>query len=162
MDPVDVLTAAVQAAQLIRSGKDPEKILVGAYRALRIRRPDDGEDHLAVRIARLTEADGLQRSMYFRQIRFGDPAQDDVLLHGRADRTVGEATGDICQRAQLVSSDIPHGQGNGGSRISLLLLVPDIRLVPALKGLRARRSTPILGEGRSRTKRLFVQFMNLR
>jgi hypothetical protein len=56
-----VLTSAVHAAQLIRSGKDPGKILRGAYRALKIRPPDDGEEPLAVRIARLTELAGENR-----------------------------------------------------------------------------------------------------
>jgi hypothetical protein len=61
MDPVDVLTAAVHAAQLIRSGKDPEKIIAGAYKSIRIRRPEDGDESLAVRIARLTELAGEKR-----------------------------------------------------------------------------------------------------
>jgi hypothetical protein len=61
MDPVDVLTVAVHAAQLIRSGSDPEKALAGAYRALRLNRPDDGDDPLAVRIARLAYAAGPKR-----------------------------------------------------------------------------------------------------
>jgi hypothetical protein len=61
MDPVDILTMASQAAQLIRSGKDPEKILRGAYRSLRIPDPDDADDSLVLRIARLTEAAGEKR-----------------------------------------------------------------------------------------------------
>lgn len=61
MDPVDVLTEAVQAAQLIRSGKDPEKILSGAYKSLKLPYPDDSEEPLAVRIVRLTELAGDQR-----------------------------------------------------------------------------------------------------
>lgn len=61
MDPVDVLTLAVHVAQLIRSGKDPEEALAGAYRTLNLQRPDDGEDTLPVRIARLVEAAGTQR-----------------------------------------------------------------------------------------------------
>jgi hypothetical protein len=58
VDPVDVLTVGAHAAQLIRSGKDPEKILRGAYKALKLPHPDDGDDSLAVRIVRLTEAAG--------------------------------------------------------------------------------------------------------
>jgi hypothetical protein len=61
MDPVDVLTVAGHAAQLIRSGKDPEKIIRGAYKALKLPRPDDGEDSLALRIVRLTEDAGAER-----------------------------------------------------------------------------------------------------
>ncbi|HYT95583.1 MAG TPA: hypothetical protein VEL76_43085 [Gemmataceae bacterium] len=61
MDPVDVLTMGVRAAQWIRSGKDPEKILRGAYKALKLPRPDDGEDSLALRIIRLVEAAGSER-----------------------------------------------------------------------------------------------------
>jgi hypothetical protein len=61
MDPVDVLTVGAHAAQLIRSGKDPEKIIRGAYKALKLTRPDDGDDSLALRIVRLTEAAGGER-----------------------------------------------------------------------------------------------------
>jgi hypothetical protein len=61
MDPVDVLTVAVYAAQLIRSGNDPEEALVGAYQALRLRPPDDEDDPLAVRIARLVDTAGAKR-----------------------------------------------------------------------------------------------------
>ena len=61
MDPVDVLTIAVHAAQLIRSGNDPEEAIVGAYKALGLHRPDDGDDPLAVRIVRLADAAGAQR-----------------------------------------------------------------------------------------------------
>jgi hypothetical protein len=61
MDPVDVLTVAVHAAQLIRSGADPEEAMAGAYEALRLKRPDDGDDPLAVRIARLADAAGTKR-----------------------------------------------------------------------------------------------------
>jgi hypothetical protein len=61
MDPVDVLTTATTAAQLIRSGKDPEKIIAGAYKTLKLSQPDDGEDPLSLRIVRLTEAAGEKR-----------------------------------------------------------------------------------------------------
>jgi hypothetical protein len=61
MDPVDVLTVAAHAAQLIRSGDDPEEAISGAYRALRLKRPGDGGDPLAVRIARHTDAAGARR-----------------------------------------------------------------------------------------------------
>ena len=66
MDPVDVLTTAVHAAQLIRSGSDPEEALAEAYSALGLPRPDDGDDPLAVRIARLTEAAGDAREKLFQ------------------------------------------------------------------------------------------------
>jgi hypothetical protein len=61
MDPVDVLTVAVHAAQLIRSGTDPEEALVGAYKALKLKRPGDEDDPLVVRIARLADAAGAKR-----------------------------------------------------------------------------------------------------
>lgn len=61
MDPVDVLTVAVHAAQLIRSGTDPEAALIGAYKALGLARPGDEDDPLAVRIARLADAAGADR-----------------------------------------------------------------------------------------------------
>ena len=51
-----MLTLATTAAQFIRSNNDPEKILAGAYKALTLPRPDDGDDPLALRIVRLTEA----------------------------------------------------------------------------------------------------------
>jgi hypothetical protein len=37
MDPLDILTVAVHAAQLIRSGKDPETALAGAHKVLRLK-----------------------------------------------------------------------------------------------------------------------------
>lgn len=61
MDPVDVLTIAMHAAQLIRSGNDPENALAGAYHALELELPHDGDDPLGVRIARLADAAGSKR-----------------------------------------------------------------------------------------------------
>ncbi len=61
MDPVDILTVAVHAAQLIRSARDPEKALVGASDALGLARPGDEDDPLAVRIARLVDASDWKR-----------------------------------------------------------------------------------------------------
>lgn len=61
MDPVDLLTVAVHAAKLIRSGNDPEGAIVGTYKALGLKPPDDGDDPLAVRIARLADAAGAKR-----------------------------------------------------------------------------------------------------
>jgi hypothetical protein len=78
MDPVDVLTVAVHAAQLIRSGTDPEKALAGAYKALRIKRPDDGDDPLAVRIARLADAAGAKRD---KLIKFLDKQAGPLPLN---------------------------------------------------------------------------------
>lgn len=66
MDPVDVLTVAVHAAQLVRSGNDPEKALSEAYHALGLARPDDGDDSLAVRIARLADSAGVKRDELVR------------------------------------------------------------------------------------------------
>src|SRR4030095_4145566 len=61
MDPVDILTVAAHAAQLIRSGNDPEGAIVGAHGALGLKLPGDGDDPLAVRIARLADAAGANR-----------------------------------------------------------------------------------------------------
>src|SRR5262245_16905535 len=61
MDPVDILTVAVHAAQLIRAGNDPEGAIVGAYKALGLKPPDDGDDPLAIRIARLADAASAKR-----------------------------------------------------------------------------------------------------
>jgi hypothetical protein len=68
MDPVDVLTMGAHAAQLIRSGKDPEKIIRGAYKTLKLPRPEDGEDSLALRIVRLTEAAGAERDKLMKYL----------------------------------------------------------------------------------------------
>jgi len=65
MDPVDLLTVAAHAAQLIRSGNDPEGAFVGAYKALGLKPPDDRDDPLAVRIARLADAAGAKRDKLF-------------------------------------------------------------------------------------------------
>jgi hypothetical protein len=75
MDPVDVLTIATHAAQMIRTGKDPEKIIQGAYKALKLPRPEDGEDSLALRIVRLTEAAGGEREklMQYLSKHMGSP-----------------------------------------------------------------------------------------
>jgi hypothetical protein len=61
MDPVDVLTFAVHAAQLIRSGPDPHDILARAYESLGRVQPDDTEESLVVRIARLADTAGTER-----------------------------------------------------------------------------------------------------
>jgi ASC-1-like (ASCH) protein len=68
MDPVDVLTMGAHAAQLIRSGKDPEKIIQGAYKVLKLPQPEDGEDSLALRIVRLTEAAGEGRDKLMKYL----------------------------------------------------------------------------------------------
>lgn len=68
MDPVDVLTLGTHAAQLIRSGKDPEKIIRGAYKTLKLSQPEDGEDSLALRIVRLTEAAGEEREKLMKYL----------------------------------------------------------------------------------------------
>lgn len=65
MDPVDVLSIAGHAAQLIRSGGDPEETLTGAYVALNLEPPDDGADALPVRIARLVNAAQERREALF-------------------------------------------------------------------------------------------------
>ena len=62
MDPVDVLTVAMHAAQLISSGTDPEEALVGAYKVLGVEWPGDEDDSLVLRIARLAEAAGPKRN----------------------------------------------------------------------------------------------------
>jgi hypothetical protein len=72
---VDVLTVAEHAAQMIRTGKDPEKIIRGAYKALKLPRPDDGDDSLALRIVRLTEAAGDEREKLMKYLskKMGSP-----------------------------------------------------------------------------------------
>ena len=69
MDPVDVLTMATQAAQLIRSGLDPERIVRGAYANLNFPIPADDNESLAVRIARLTETAGENRDKLMQFLR---------------------------------------------------------------------------------------------
>ncbi len=61
MDPVDVLTIAMHAAQLIRSGNDPNEAIAGAYEEIGLKRPDDSDDSLAVRIVRLADEASSRR-----------------------------------------------------------------------------------------------------
>lgn len=61
MDPVDILSTASHAAKLIRSGSDPERAIAGAYQAAGLQPPEDKNDSLAVRIARLIDAVGEHR-----------------------------------------------------------------------------------------------------
>lgn len=55
MDPVDVLSFAVTAAQYIRSAADPEAVLADGFRAAGVPAPDASEP-FAVRVARLVAA----------------------------------------------------------------------------------------------------------
>lgn len=73
MDPVDVLTKAVMAAQFIRSASDPEAAIRGGYGALGREPPMDQDDAIAVRVARLmAEAGDRRRDVFqFLQTRAG-------------------------------------------------------------------------------------------
>ncbi len=62
MDPVDVLTMAVTAAQVIRATSNPEPLLAGAYEFLGRQAPDDREDAMPVRIVRLMHEAGERRA----------------------------------------------------------------------------------------------------
>jgi hypothetical protein len=73
MDPVDVLTMAVHAAQLIRSGNQPDEAILGAYQALRLAAPRDGDDPLAVRMARLVDAAGEERDRLIDLLKRAGP-----------------------------------------------------------------------------------------
>ena len=55
MDPVDVLSFAVTAAQYIRSAADPEAVLADGFRMAGVPAPDPDEP-FAVRVARLVGA----------------------------------------------------------------------------------------------------------
>src|SRR4051812_42271726 len=62
MDPVDVLTIAVGAAQMLRTAPDPDSLLADAYQLLSLASPADRIDPLAVRIARLMNEAGERSS----------------------------------------------------------------------------------------------------
>ncbi|HTU90437.1 MAG TPA: hypothetical protein VMF69_10210 [Gemmataceae bacterium] len=61
MDPVDQLTMAVQAAQALRTAKNPEEVLAGAYSVIEKPVPADAGEPMAVRIARLMAWAGEHR-----------------------------------------------------------------------------------------------------
>lgn len=61
MDPVDILTMSVRVAQRIRSSSDPELTILQAYSVLGLDLPDDREEPMAVRVARLVERAGEDR-----------------------------------------------------------------------------------------------------
>jgi hypothetical protein len=61
MDPVDVLTMAVQAAQAIRDADDPEAALAGGYGVLGIEPPEDQGEAMTLRITRLITEAGERR-----------------------------------------------------------------------------------------------------
>jgi hypothetical protein len=69
MDPVDVLTMAVQVAQMIRSADDPEAVIVGGYRVLGLAPPDDRHEAMAIRIARLLSEAGDRRAVLDEYLR---------------------------------------------------------------------------------------------
>lgn len=69
MDPVDVLTAAVVAAQEIRSAADPEAVIAGAYGVLGLHPPTDRGEAMAIRVARLMSDAGGRRSEVLALIR---------------------------------------------------------------------------------------------
>jgi len=62
MDPVDVLTMSVSAAQALRAARDAEAALDSAYGVLGQQPPDDRDDDLAIRIVRLMAEAGQNRS----------------------------------------------------------------------------------------------------
>jgi hypothetical protein len=64
MDPVDVLTLAVTAAQVIRSLNNPEGAIAGGYELLGRALPGDQDEPMAIRVARLmTEAGERRREL---------------------------------------------------------------------------------------------------
>src|SRR4051794_7365924 len=62
MDPVDVLTAAVVAAQAIRSSSEPEAVIVGGYGVIGRSPPMDQDEAMSIRIARLMSEAGVRRN----------------------------------------------------------------------------------------------------
>jgi hypothetical protein len=62
MDPVDILTMAVVAAQAVRSAAEPERVIVGAYGLLGREPPIDQDEAMAIRVARLMSEAGERRS----------------------------------------------------------------------------------------------------
>jgi hypothetical protein len=60
MDPVDILTMAVDAARMIRSSRDPDGVLAEACRRMGCR-PAEADEPLSVRVTRLIEEAGERR-----------------------------------------------------------------------------------------------------
>jgi hypothetical protein len=61
MDPVDVLTMAVSAAQALRTAADPEAVLAGAYSVIGREAPQDQGESFALRVVRLLVESGEHR-----------------------------------------------------------------------------------------------------
>lgn len=99
MDPVDQLTMAVRAAQALRTAKDPETVLAGAYSVIEKPAPEDGGEPMAVRIARVVAMAGEHhrelldyleqhaRGPYLNRLPggWGESQEDEIELHEDAE-----------------------------------------------------------------------------
>jgi hypothetical protein len=69
MDPVDVLTLSVSAAQALRTARDPEAALASAYAVLGREPPCDQDEDFTIRIARLMVEAGPSRREVLQHLR---------------------------------------------------------------------------------------------
>ena len=127
MDAVDVLTLAVQAAQAVRSGVDPEAVLKGAYGAIGYEPPSDQGEAMAIRIARLITEAGERRR--------------DVLDYLKS------------QAGPLFYNRLDHGWGEGHKEVGVTLIEPDPAAARLLKVVKASGHkgwsdcVPLFGKG---------------
>jgi hypothetical protein len=127
MDPVDVLTMAVEAAQAVRSADDPEAVLASAYGLIGSESPSDESEAMAIRIARLIDRAGERRR--------------DVLDFLES------------QAARLYRNRLAHGWGAGHRVEDNTLIAPDpeaVRLRGVVEASARRRwadCVPLFGKG---------------
>ena len=72
------------------------------------------------------------------QVGLADPAQEHVLLDGRAHRVAGEAARDVGERAPLLGRQVAERQRDDRHHVARLALRDDVRLAPAREARRVR------------------------
>lgn len=110
MDPVDVLSFAVTAAQLIRSSRDPEATLAAGFRLVAAPPPDPA-DPFAVRVARLVAAAGEDRRDLLDHLR----AASGPLPLNRPPADPDAALAEPDPEAVRLLEYVEHNEGEGVS-----------------------------------------------
>jgi hypothetical protein len=121
MDPVDVLSTSVMAAQLIRSAANPEAVIAGAYGVLNRDPPIDRDEAIEVRIVRLMSEAGESRRVvldHLRECAGPLPLNRPDASDDRATEIIrAEADPEAVRLAEFVEGEvrrfqmIPEGQG---------------------------------------------------